>query len=32
MRGVFAHFEAETGQIRCISGSEAAADLARRAE
>jgi hypothetical protein len=22
MRGVFARFEAETGQIRCISGSE----------
>jgi hypothetical protein len=27
MRGVFARFEAETGRIRCISGSEAAADL-----
>ena len=27
MRGVFARFEADAGQIRCSSGSEAAADL-----
>jgi hypothetical protein len=31
MRGVLARFEADTGQIRCSSGSKAAADLARRA-
>jgi hypothetical protein len=32
MRGVFARLEADTGKIRCSSGSEAAADFARRAE
>jgi hypothetical protein len=32
MRGVLARFEADTGEVRCSSGSETAADLARRVE